>query len=104
MKEGYNWRPRYWHWKHGKRGLKQDGKWRTILFAWEGQVFGEARAKVVAPRSGDYNVRFKLEDCRKRPKVNLSQLETPAQPRGLIRLTNTMLETYHKLVRHSIDG
>lgn len=101
--EKYNWRPDTWNWRHGKHGLKEDGSWRTLLLAWDGKVFCEARANVGPRPAKPFNVQFRVRDCTKREKVSLKQLDVPLRHHGLIRLTTAMLDKYHALAGCSVD-
>jgi hypothetical protein len=86
-----------WHWNRPSP-LKEGGPY-TLLFAWEGTVFGEGVGKVThAVNSEKHNFAFDLTDYAEITKaVFLSDLSVPEKPRSLIRLTPEILSEYHRL-------
>jgi hypothetical protein len=70
----------------------------TLLFAWEGEIFGEGTAHVTQKvEDTKYNFAFRIEEYEARKPVKLVDLPVPRQPRDLIKLTPEILAAYHKL-------
>jgi hypothetical protein len=85
-----------WHWIRS-RPMKSGGPY-TILFAWEGDIFGESTADVTQKiEDPAYNFAFKLNDYEERQSVKLDDLPVPRRPRDLIKLTPEILAKYRKL-------
>ena len=85
-----------WHWKLS-RPLNEGGPY-TLLFAWEGKIFGEGTADVThAVENAQYNFAFRLNDYEVRKSVALADLPVPRRSRSLIKLTPEILAAYHKL-------
>jgi hypothetical protein len=84
-----------WHRKF-RRPPRAGGPPLTILFAWQGTIFGEATATVThSVENREYNCAFVLHRYRERKPVRLSKL-TKRKHHGLIKLNNRILKTYYK--------
>jgi hypothetical protein len=95
-----------WHWSFGKSRLKEDGRPRRILLAWDQFVFGEATATVtrrIEPETRTKNrFAFILLEYKRRKSIRLDEL--PLGPRakhhrGLIKLDAKILAAYDRLLR-----
>jgi|SRR5579871_1465471 len=85
-----------WHWKRGRP--LSEGAGYNVLFAWKGEVFGEAVASVThAIEDKKFNFAFVLNDYigAKNP-VRLSDLGIRNE-QNLVRLDERMLKTYRRL-------
>ena len=87
-----------WHWKL-YRPINEGGPY-TLLFAWEGEIFGEATADVThAVEDARFNFAFRLTDYEEKKSVALADLPVPRRSHSLITLTPKILAAYHRLTR-----
>lgn len=86
-----------WHWKRAKP-MKEGGPY-TLLFAWNGEIFGESIGHVTQKvEDKKYNFAFRLYDYEGRKSVKLDDLPVTRNYRDLIKLSPEILATYRKLV------
>jgi hypothetical protein len=87
-----------WGWSY-PRPPRQGGPY-TLLFSWDGLIFGEGICNVTHEvDDASHSFAFELGDYRTATPVALTDLPVPSHPRSLIKLTPEILEAYRRATK-----